>query len=74
MKHHTPLNDGLSAKERLALSRLSLAVTASEPLWASLARWCIRRCVLQLEQRDLDRVRLAVTERSNPVANGHTPS
>lgn len=47
MKHLMPLHDELTAKQRLAVSRQSLAIVASEPLWASLARWCIRRCVLQ---------------------------
>lgn len=37
--------DDLTAKQRLAMSRLALALAVSEPLWADLLRAGIRRCL-----------------------------
>lgn len=72
MTHMMSAIEALTAKQRLAVSRQSLVVTVNEPLWASLARWCIRRCVVQLEQRNLELTRLSATARPNPATNGRT--
>lgn len=36
--------EDLTAKQRLALSRLALALAVAEPLWADLLQAAIRRC------------------------------
>ncbi len=44
--------DDLTAKQRLAMSRLALALALAEPVWADLLRAGVRRC---LKQPDLKR-------------------
>lgn len=41
--------DVFTAKQRLTASRLSLTSHLADPLWVSVARWCIRRGLLHLE-------------------------
>jgi hypothetical protein len=64
----------LNAKQRLAISRQQLSATLDEPLWASLTRWCIRRCVQHMEESADQQDQLAVKAQSDRVTNGHTPS
>jgi hypothetical protein len=64
MKQAPVPSSELTAKQRLAVSRQALANTFVEPLWASLARWCIRRSV----------DRMKVKAQSDRVTTGRTLS
>jgi len=55
----------LTAKQRLAVSRQSLAAALGTPIWASLIEWGIKR---------YERPEQSVTTQSTQVANGRTPS
>lgn len=47
-----PLNNALTAKQRLAVSRHALKDIASEPILVGFLRWCIRRSVSKLDRQD----------------------
>jgi hypothetical protein len=64
MKHEDPLLSEMTAKRRLAVSRLLLSTSVKEPLWASLARLYIRRGLKALEAK----------KQSDLAASGRTPS
>ena len=58
--------DGLTAKQRLAVSRQSLVAALDKPIWASLIEWGIKRCEPSSEQ--------GVSVPSTQATNGRTPS
>lgn len=66
-----PLNNALTAKQRLAVSRHALKEIANEPIWGSFLRWCIRRCVSKLDRQGALEKPLCAKWRLNPEASGH---
>ena len=64
MTQELPTLCEMTAKQRLAVSRQLLSTSVNEPLWASLARWYIRRGLKALE----------VKKQSDRAASGRIPS
>ena len=60
------VNTELTAKQRLAASRQSLAAAIDTPIWVSLIEWGIKRFERSSE--------VSVTTQSARVTSGRTPS